>query len=86
MVGRHTSVLKSLKLQTGQLFLFNVWPVFSGRAQVPGRLPGGLVIRNLLFLQLNGGVAAIPEPESQGAAIRKRDFPSTRDFPNKECF
>jgi len=29
------------------------------------------MIRNLLFMQLNVGVAAIPGPESQGAAIRK---------------
>jgi len=29
------------------------------------------MIRNLLFMQLNGGVVATPCPESQGAAIRK---------------
>ena len=67
MVGRHISVLKSLKVQTGQLFHINVGLVCGGGAEVPGRFPGGLVIRNLLFMQLNGGVVAIPGSESQGA-------------------
>ena len=71
ILARHSSVVKSLKLHTGELFFFNVWPVFSGWAEVLGRLPGGPVIRNLLFVRLNGGVTAIPDPESQGAATRK---------------
>ena len=67
ILGRRISVLKSLKNQTGQLFSINVALVYGGEAEVLGRFPGGLVIRNLLFMQLNGGVVAIPGSESQGA-------------------
>ena len=67
ILGRHISVLKSLKLQTGQLFIFNVLPVSSGGAEVLGKFAGGLVIRNLLLIELNGGVAAIPGSASRGA-------------------
>ncbi len=64
-------VLKSLKNQTGQLFSNNVALVYGGEAEVLGRFPGGLVIRNLLHMQLNGGVVVISRPQTQRAAIRK---------------
>jgi len=38
---------------------FNAWQVFSGRAQVLERFPGGTVIRSLMFMQLNVAVAVI---------------------------